>query len=27
MQYPVAPAGYPSLDQLAGLRRPVPVLY
>ena len=26
MQYP-APAGYPSLDQLAGLRRPVPVLY
>lgn len=27
MQYPVAPGGYPSLDQLAGLRRPVPVLY
>jgi len=26
MQYP-APTGYPSLDQLAGLRRPVPVIY
>ena len=26
MQYPT-PTGYPSLDQLAGIRRPVPVIY